>query len=304
MNILAVRIGRVGDTIMLTPVLTALIQYYPDARITLLTSPVGKRLLADFHPNITDIWSWDRNGLFKPIRDKIKLRRLLSQYPFDKIFCFDSSPRVAALFLDYNKHLFWFQGSTTFKHYADQYLDFVAESCQKPVLSLYNNLPVGPAASGQVVEKLKAIGTEADDIVIMFHPTFGSFSRLGLRKKQAQLHNPWPTQNHGALSNKLSQLALTSKQKIKVLMILPLGEMRYRKKIAAQSNNTIQLLPSQSTFEHYKAIIKHADLLITLNSGPIHLASALSTCIIAFFSMKDPHALREDSDVVETQTVV
>ncbi len=49
MNILAVRVGRVGDTVMMTPALTALIKYYPDAEITLLVSPVGKLLLNDFH---------------------------------------------------------------------------------------------------------------------------------------------------------------------------------------------------------------------------------------------------------------
>ncbi len=288
MNILAVRIGRVGDTVMLTPALTALIQYYPDAKITLLTSPVGKHLLADFHPHITDIWSWDRSGLFKPLLDKIKLRRLLSQHPFDKIFCFDTSPHIAALFSDYNKNLFWFQGSTTFKHCAKHYLDFVAESCKKPVLSLYNHLPVSPTTSDQVVEELKTIGIEPDDIVIMFHPTFSGFSKSGLRKKQARLRKLWPTQNYGKLGNKLSQLILTSKRKIRVLMVLLPSEMTYGEKIVAQSNNTIQLLPSQSTFERYKAMLKRADLLITPDSGPMHLASALGTRIIAFFSMKDP----------------
>ena len=48
------------------------------------------------------------------------------------------------------------------------------------------------------------------------------------------------------------------------------------------------MLQSQSTFEQYKAIIKRADLLVTPDSGPMHVASALGTRIIAFFSMKDP----------------
>ena len=39
-KILAVRVGRVGDTVMMTPALTALLQYYPDAEITLLTKQV------------------------------------------------------------------------------------------------------------------------------------------------------------------------------------------------------------------------------------------------------------------------
>ena len=54
-KILAVRVGRVGDTVMMTPALSALIAYYPDAEITLLLSPVGKLLLQDYHPNIKDV---------------------------------------------------------------------------------------------------------------------------------------------------------------------------------------------------------------------------------------------------------
>jgi len=70
MKILAVRVGRVGDTVMMTPALTALLQYYPDTDITLLVSPTGKALLKDFHHNIKDIWTWNRSGLIKPIIDK------------------------------------------------------------------------------------------------------------------------------------------------------------------------------------------------------------------------------------------
>ncbi len=288
MNILAVRIGRVGDTVMLTPALSALIQYYPDTSITLITSPTGKHLLNDFHPNIVDIWSWNRSGLLKPLFDKIKLRRQLSLHHFDKIFCFDTSPRIAALFSSYKNNFFWFQGSNEFKHCAKHYLDFVAEACHQPVLSLYNNLPVKPADNEKVVRELKNNGIEADDIVIIFHPTFSGFSKSGLRKKQARLRKLWPTQNYGELGNRLSQLRLASKRKINVLMVLLPAEMAYGKTIVEQSKNTIRLLPSKSTFERYKAMLKRADLLVTPDSGPMHLASALDTRIIAFFSMKDP----------------
>ncbi len=92
MKILVVRVGRVGDTVMMTPALSEVIQYYPDAEVTLLTSPVGKHLLNDFHPNITSIWSWQRSGIIKPYIDKFNISKLLRKTHFDKIFCFDTSP--------------------------------------------------------------------------------------------------------------------------------------------------------------------------------------------------------------------
>jgi ADP-heptose:LPS heptosyltransferase len=35
-------------------------------------------------------------------------------------------------------------------------------------------------------------------------------------------------------------------------------------------------------------MIQRADVLLTPDSGPMHMASALGTRIVAFFSMKDP----------------
>lgn len=273
---------------MMTPALSALIHYYPNASFTLLTSPVGKNLLKDFHPSISDIWTWDRSGAFKPYRDKAAIRKKLRHTHFDKIFCFDTSPRIAGLFHDYKGELYWNQGSTELKHCAKSYLDFVAESCDEPVLDLYNTLPVSSDDERLAEQSLDNIGITANDALIMFHPTFSGFSKSSFRKKEARLRKLWPVEYYGELGIKLSQMSLANGRTPKVLMVLLPDEISYGQKIVAHSNNTINLLESQSTFERYKAILKRADLLVTPDSGPMHVASALGTRIIAFFSMKDP----------------
>ena len=290
MKILAVRVGRVGDTVMLTPALSEIIQYYPDAEITLLTSPVGKHLLNNFHSNITDIWSWQRSGLFKPYIDKSNIRKLLRKTHFDKIFCFDTSPRIARLFSETTGDFYWNQHQikTEIKHCAKSYLDFVAVACNKPALPLYNTLPVDDEASKQAENELTNLGINKDDILIMFHPTFSGFTKSGFRKKQARLRKLWPVKNYGELARRLSQLQLENGHTPKTLMVLLPDEISYGEEIVASSGGIIKLLESQSTFERYKAILKRADLLVTPDSGPMHVASALGTKVIAFFSMKDP----------------
>ena len=288
MNILIVRVGRVGDTVMMTAALSALTHYYPDASITLITSPAGKHLLKNFHPNIIDIWSWQRSGVLKPYIDKASIKQKLHNKHFDKIFCLDTSPRIAALFSNYKGEFHWLQYLTGYKHFAKHYLDFVAESCKKPALALYNTLPVSPDAYRQVEQELKTININPDDSLIMFHPTFSGFSNSRFRKRQARLRKLWPVKNYGQLGIKLSQMTLTNGRSPKILMVLLAGEMSYGQEIVASSEGRIQLLESKSTFERYKAMLKRADLLITPDSGPMHIASALGTRIIAFFSMKDP----------------
>ncbi len=288
MKILAVRVGRVGDTVMMTPALTALLRYYPDAGITLLVSPVGKALLKDFHDNIKDIWTWNRSGLIKPTIDRNNIIKKLGQTQFDKIVCFDTSPRIGGLFKNVDTDFEQYTGSTEFKHCAKAYLDFVAEACGKPVLDTYNYLPVKQEDRDSVDAELQRHGITKNDRLLMIHPTFSGYSRFGIRKRHAKLRKLWSPQNYGKLVQKITRPQDESSTPIKAFMVLLPDEISYGEKIVRESGSNILLLKSESTFERYKAMIARADVLLTPDSGPMHMASALGTKIVAFFSMKDP----------------
>ncbi len=288
MKILAVRVGRVGDTVMMTPALTALLQYYPDAEITLLVSPVGKALLKDFHHNIRDIWTWNRSGLIKPVIDKNNILKKLGQTPFDKIICFDTSPRIGGLFENIKTDFKQYKGSAELKHCAKAYLDFVAEACDKPVVDSYNYLPVKDEDRNSVNEELQKHGISKTDRLLMIHPTFSGYSRFGIRKRHAKLRKLWSPQNYGALVKKIVSSHSNTATPVKAFMVLLPDEISYGEKIVKESGNNILLLKSESSFERYKAMIARANVLLTPDSGPMHMASALGTQVVAFFSMKDP----------------
>ncbi|MFV2004050.1 MAG: glycosyltransferase family 9 protein [Gammaproteobacteria bacterium] len=285
MKILAVRVGRVGDTVMMTPALTALLQYYPDAEITLLLSPAGKALLKDFHPNIKHIWTWQRSGILRPIKDKKNILKNLASTHFDKIICFDTSPRIGSLFTGLDTDLQQFRWPKTLIHCARAYLEFVAEISDKPAIDTYNYLPVREDASKQLAAELSEHGITSDDKILMIHPTFSGYSPYGIRKREAKLRKLWSPENYGRLIDKI---AGSTDQKIRtVIMLLP-DEFPFGRKILDNSNSDILLLKSESTFERYKAMIQRANVILTPDSGPMHVASALGTKIVAFFSMKDP----------------
>jgi len=283
-KILAVRVGRVGDTVMMTPALTALLQYYPDAEITLLTSPVGKLLLSDFHPNIKDIWTWNRSGLLKPVIEKNKIIKKLKENHFDKIICFDTSPRIGKLFSGIDGEFYQNKGSTELKHCARSYLDFLAEVCKKPVVETYNYLPVKQDAREHVDTELAKYGITTDHKLLMIHPTFSGYSPIAIRKRHAKLRKLWAADKYGELAKRITQ----ADSNIKIMMVLLPDEISFGEKILSYSGNSILLLKSESTFERYKAMIQRADVLLTPDSGPMHMASALGTKTVAFFSMKDP----------------
>lgn len=284
MKILAVRVGRVGDTVMMTPALKALTEYFSDAEFTLLTSPVGKLLLKDFHPNIHDIWTWNRSGAIKPYLEKRDIQQKLKTTHFDYIICFDTSPRIAQLFDHCDAAFHQFKGTDVLVHCAKAYLDFVAHVFSRPVLDIYNYLPVRPEDKKAVDNELQQHDINPDDRVLMIHPTFSGYSPIAIRKRHAKLRKLWAAKNYGNLAQQL----VKKDPGLKIMMVLLPDEMSYGEKIVQHSNNSVLLLKSESTFERYKAMISRANVLLTPDSGPMHMASALGTKIVAFFSMKDP----------------
>lgn len=292
-RILAVRVGRVGDTVMMTPALTALLSYFPDAEITLLVSPVGKLLLKDFHPHIKALWTWNRSGLFTPTRDRHSILKKLKTQHFDKIFCFDTSPRIGKLFNSVDAEFHQYHGSEHLIHCARAYLEFLAHACRQPVVDCYNYLPVDTSDREQVDTELEKYGIHRDDKLLMIHPTFSGYSPVAIRKRHAKLRKLWAPENYGNLVKKIVQLDAdqtphNNNSRIKTMMVLLPDEFSFGEKIVRASDNNILLLKSESTFERYKAMISRADVLLTPDSGPMHMASALGTRIVAFFSMKDP----------------
>lgn len=287
MRILAVRIGRAGDIVMMTPALKALLNCYPEAKFTILTSPDGQRLLRTYSSRIEDIWVWDRSSLGASLK-KSSIRKRVQENKFDKIYCFDTSTSIAALFHDASADLHW-QGSTTeVIHSAQYYLNLVKEACPDQDLNIYANLPVDPKASSSVDSELKKTGISKDDIVIAIHPTYSGFTTFSLRKRGARKHKLWPAENYGQLAQQLSTLKLKNGRSPKMIIDLLDDEMTHGLKILNYSNNTIHLLNVKPNIERYKALLKRADLLISPDTGPMHIAAAVGTRIVALFSNKDP----------------
>lgn len=287
MHILAVRIGRVGDTVMMTPALRAILQCYPQAQLTILTSPEGKVLLKDFHPNIKQIWTWDQHGLFKSWNDKRKLLQKIADMRFDSIYCFDTSRRIANQFDYADAEFHWFHDPTEPIHTARHYLDLVASTCNVQVEQFYNRLPVDPACIKQVDEELAAVGITPNDIVMMMHPAYSGYYRLGFRKREARIRKLWPARYCGQLGKRLAGHSIDGRP-LKLLIDLLSREMPLGLKILNYSGGAITLLEPHINFKRYKALISKVNLLLSPDSGPMHIASALGTRIVAFFSMREP----------------
>ena len=58
--------------------------------------------------------------------------------------------------------------------------------------------------------------------------------------------------------------------------------------VAARSAGTVKLLVAPPDFQRYKGLLSRLDVLVTPNTGPMHIAAALDTPLVALFSNWSP----------------
>jgi heptosyltransferase-2 len=81
-NILILQTAFLGDLILTTPIITALKNRYPDASISLLTTPEGARLFT-LDERLTRVLTYDKRGKEKGIRGFLKIVDLVRKGGYD-----------------------------------------------------------------------------------------------------------------------------------------------------------------------------------------------------------------------------
>ena len=286
MKILVIRIGRAGDMVMITPALTALIEKYPQAEITLLTSPDGKRVLNGFHPQIKKVWLLDRKKLF-PFIQRSQLKKLIQQSRFEHIFCFETKTSFEKLFQTTNAQQHTLQNIDSAEtNFAERCLHLVNPSLTKTSNPVY--LPVTAQAEQQSNELLQTIGITKETFVIGLHPSFSGLAKGIGRKGKMLIHKSWPEKNWGKLSEYFSEYAKQNNIDIKVIIDLLPDEEALGQRIVAASNNSVNLLIPKPNFERYKATLSRMNILVAPDTGPAHIAAAVGTNLLELFSGHNP----------------
>lgn len=291
MRILIVRIGRAGDIVMTTPAINAIFDSYPTAEITVLTSPDGRRLLNNYHEHLHDIWVWNRSGLNERIQKK-QIQKKLKTHTFDIIFCFDTGSRILNLFTDTNSQCYSPQINNEKKHCADHYLDVIKQATGHLSSKYYAFLPVSPAASKAVDEELMSHGISTDDKIVMLHPSYSGYTSNKFktflnRNNRSFIHRFWPASYFAELADMINA-SDSERASPKIIIDLIPEEAPLGHSVLKECHSSILLLTVKPDFERYKALIKRVDLVITPNTGPMHIAAAIGTKTIALFSHWDP----------------
>ena len=316
MNILIVKLSAIGDVIHTLPALAALRRCYPDADITWVVEEAAADLLTG-HPDLDRVlvsrrkaWMRDirRGRVAAPLREMRAFFRELRSRSYDLVIDFHGLFKSAVIVLlsggkrklGYNSMQ---EGSRLFynekipeameTHAVDRYLDFIRYLAGNGVEpSRLTTSPEFTIAGGEEgLWHRIALRDEPPEGIESVESRGDGAESGGGRKPERRFVavSPvafWETKLWE--DDKFAELGDRIHRELGIAVILTGGEAGPLEKIRARMKTAAVNLGGQTTLRELASLYRDASLVITTDSGPMHLAAAVGTPVVALFGPTDP----------------
>lgn len=281
----------IGDAVMCEPALRGLRSLFPHAEVTLLAKPPVADLFLG-HASITHVVLYDNHRLHAGVAGKWVLAETLRQRRFDLAVLFQNAFEAA--------FLAWLAGIPRRYGYATDgrsllLTDPVAVPSDRVLLhhvAYYWNLlkPLGlsgepmapmltvsPDEEQMIGERLASAGISPSDWIIGLNPgsTYGTAKR-------------WFPDRFAEVARRLVQrLREDQKKDAAVVIIGAKGEEMLGRQIAEQIDARTAVWSGMTTIRDVMAVIKRCRLMVTNDTGPMHIAAAFGVPVVAIFGPTD-----------------
>jgi len=284
-NILIVRTDRIGDVVLTTPSIKALRQTFPEAKISILLTPLTKVLLEnnpDLDEVILDDRQRDRWGVFGFWRLVGDLR----QRSFDCAIVYHTKRRTnLACYLagipyrvGYKNKKYGFllnhpveDDRHLGKEHEAQYCLNVLKSFQ--IDGNINDLSVSinEDATVYIDDLLKSNNIQRNETLITIHPGASDLAKM------------WPKENFAELIQAMIKKKVCRFVILGVKELAPIGDF-LRKEVG----DKVLDLTGLTDLAQLTALLHRTNLLISNDSGPVHIAAALQIPVVSLFTRNQP----------------
>ncbi|MFB2893036.1 lipopolysaccharide heptosyltransferase II [Aerosakkonemataceae cyanobacterium BLCC-F50] len=294
-NILCVRLDAIGDVLMTTPAIRALKESLPGRKITLLTSPSGKEI-ASLIPEINDVIVYDApwmkaTALRANSSPEFAMVERLGESKFDAavIFTVFSQNPLPSAFLCYladiplrlahcheNPYQLltnWVldpEPSNGIRHEVQRQIDLVATvGCSTNNQRM--SLQVPEAARYRIFNILKSLDIDLEKPWVVIHPGATAASRR------------YPPEGFAEVAR-----SLILDRNFQVLLTGTEPERQLIESIQKAINVTSYSLVGCLNLTEMAALIQLSTLLISNNTGPVHIAAAVGTPVVDLYALTNP----------------
>lgn len=285
-NILIIKLRYIGDVLLSTPVLTALRERFPAARLTMAVNRGTEDMVA-YNSNLNDVLVVERSG----IASQLGLLHQVRQRRFDCVIDLTDGDRSA--------FLSWFSRAPVRIGFNDEHRwrgrlyttivparNAVVHRVERDLATL---TPLGlDAKAGQVVLHTSKEDDEAAERLLQ---EIGVIRAEGGVAKPLVMFHPgarywfkaWPAERFAALADRLSET-----YGCQVLIGGALQDRAIADVIYNESASRPISIAGRATLLQFASLVKRCRLFIGNDNGAMHMAAAVGTPVVGLFGPSNP----------------
>ncbi len=307
-KILIMRSGAIGDVVMTTPLIKAIRRKFPSAEIDYLVGNWSKKVL-EGNPQLNRIISFDDKIVYdKKIKEILGLIKEIRTEQFDLAFVLDKSYHwgILAYLMGIKQRIGFDRFGEGFAHNLSVFYDgskyegdynlelieklrISLESVEEKVADRQMNIPLSEAEEDFATAFFRKNKIKGRTIGIIAGGAKNPGQTMDLKR--------WPLENYVSLIRALSK-------EHNVLLLGGPSDKDVSERIGHEikSTNLFDAI-GQCGIKESVALMKRCEVVVTHDTGPLHMAAATGTKVIALFGPTPSHRFAPRNAVVlETKT--
>lgn len=271
-NILIIKPGAVGDLLQMTPVIRALKAFSPDAKISMLVGSEITAALFKNDPRISETVIFERDGRHRSLSSQLALWKHLHSKGYDLVLNFQRSNLKT-----------WFLASSAFPCRVLVYHKAKDRSVHAVVNYIETLMPLGVTPADLDLELF--LDDEARASARDFFSSQGLEGKTVIALNPGATHavNRWPAIRFAELAD-----LITDQLHACPLIIGGPDDVPLADEIMARSRAKPFSLAGRTSLLQLGAVLEKCSLLVSGDTGPLHLATAAGTKVIGLFGAADP----------------
>ena len=283
-RILLIRTDRIGDLVLSTPAIRAVRAAFPRGYVAAMVSPVT-RPLVEGHPALDEVITFDKDHLHRGWLGTWQLAQTLRARRFDLALILHTTNRVVLLTwlagiparVGYARRLGWllthprpYEKRFGERHELDYTLDLV-RAAGIPADDRTLEIASHPEGQGAVTAWLAQAGVAPHNPLILLHPGASCPSKR------------WPAERFATVADRLAAV-----RGARVAVIVGPGDDALATAVVRHARTPLLLPPRPFTLAGLPWLLRRAACLVSNDSGPVHVACAVGTPVVAIFGRWGP----------------
>ena len=284
-RILVIRLDRIGDVVLSTPVLQVLREAYPTAHLAMMVRPICRELV-EGNPSLNQVMLYDKDGRHHGIISTIRFALGLRRDRFDTALVLHPSNR--------SHWIPWLAGIPVRIGYDRRTPWLLTRRLQ-------HDKPAGNRhESDYALDVVRALGVEVGAVpepVIRPSPHMGTAAEAWLTRHDVRSDEPllaihpgasdsvkrWPVDRFARLGDRLA-----AARGVRIIVVNGPDHVALGREVIARMASHHLDASGRLSLGILAALLARCQALVSNDSGPVHIAAAVGTPVVSLFGRNQP----------------